>query len=295
MKTKKKKLKRCYDGYQVPAPDALTLLQPYILKRRTESQVMIDLEIDLTPITAFIKEHKEDMPGLTLYHIIFAALVRAASTVPQINRFIAGSRVYQRRHVLISMMVKRKLALDGEETAIYPCFEPTDTLADIVNKVNAATEEAFAAMHAEAGNPFDKLTGILEKVPHPLLKMFLDLMLFLDSRGKLPKALVDMQPFHSSFYVTNVGSIGLPVIYHHLYEFGTCSGFLSMGAKETVCKLKPDGSVRTYRALPLKFVLDSRICDGFTYATACKVIKKCLANPEVLMESYHPDWLDEEV
>ncbi|MCQ2507855.1 MAG: hypothetical protein MJ097_03595 [Dorea sp.] len=284
-----KKEKMCYDGYLVRNLDPITLLSPYIMPRRTDSQVLLDLKLDLTKVEKFIREQRENIPGLTLYHVVFATVVRAAAITPEINRFIAGNRLYQRRHVKISMMVKRALKIDGDETGIFPTFETSDTLADIVRKTTEAYNAAMEEMNKDDQGAFDKLLGILEILPTPILKAFIKLVLYLDGRGKLPKFLTEVQPFHSSFFVTNVGSIGLPVIYHHLYEFGTTSGFVSMGAKESVSKIKPDGSVETYRVLPLRFVLDSRICDGFTYSTACRTIKRCFMHPEMLLESYQKE------
>ena len=89
--------------------------------------------------------------------------------------------------------------------------------------------------------------------------------------------------------MTNVGSIGLPVIYHHLYEFGTCSGFASVGKKEVVTTITPKGVIKTKKVLPVTFVLDGRICDGFTYSCALRTIRKCFEHPEWLMESYQPE------
>ena len=262
-------------------------MMPYIMPRRTDSEVMIDLKLDLTKVEAFIREHKEDMPDLTLYHFVFASLVRAAAVTPQINRFITGSRIYQRRTVRISMMVKKRLEVEGKESTIYPTFEKTDTLAEIVAKTKAVTEEAFAKLD-DVSNGFDRLVGILYAVPPFILRGFVKFLMFLDRYGKLPEVLVNLQPFHSAFFVTNVGSIGLPVIYHHLYEFGTTSGFASIGKKETVTSISPKGVIKTTRVLPMKLVLDGRICDGYTYSCAFRTIRKCFEHPEWLMESYQP-------
>ena len=77
------KEKRCYDGYLVGKLDPVVFLMPYIMPRRTDSESKIDLDLDLTNVESFIKEHKRDIPGLTLYHIVFATVVRAAAETPQ--------------------------------------------------------------------------------------------------------------------------------------------------------------------------------------------------------------------
>lgn len=277
--------KRRYDGVLVGNLDPVVFLMPYIMPNRTNSETKIDLRVDITKAEAFIKQHREDIPGLTLFHLVYACIIRAAAITPEINRFICGNRIYQRDTVKISMMVKKHLEVDGAESSIMPRFEYTDSLAEIVAKINAAMEEAFKEDESDNG-AFDKLIHILYHVPPFILRAFVNLMMWLDRYGHLPKGLVDVQPFHSGFFVTNVGSIGLPVIYHHLYEFGTTSMFVAIGRKEMERELQPNGTVRTYKVLPLRVVCDDRICDGFTYSVAFKTMQKCFSNPEILLEGY---------
>ena len=277
--------KKVYDGTLVQAADPVVFLMPFVMKRRCDSQVFLNFDPDLSKVEPFIKEHKNDIPGLTLYHFVFAALTRSAFEYPQTNRFIVDGGLYQRDHVKISMMVKKELDINGEESSIFPCFEKTDTLADMVRKCTQATEETFAESENDS-SAFDKLLKILDRLPSFVTKSFVNLMVWLDSHGRLPKALVDLQPFHSSFFVTNVGSIGLPVIFHHLYQFGTVSGFLSFGRKEWKLTMDRDGNVKKSKILPITFLADSRICDGYTYSCMFRTMRKCFEHPEILLQSY---------
>ncbi len=285
-----KKEKRCYDGYLIKNLDPVVFLMPYVMPRRCDSETKVDLSIDIGKMEHFIKEHKQDIPGLTLYHAVFASIVRAAAVTPEINRFITGGRIYQRRNVRISMMVKKDLEVNGRESTIYPVFETTDTLAEIVRKTNALVDEALDKLNDNNdSNSFDKFISLLYAVPPFLLRGIIGFLMFLDRHGWLPKKLCDLQPFHSGFFVTNVGSIGLPVIYHHLYEFGTTSCFVAIGKKEIVRSIRRDGSIRTQKLLPLRAVVDDRICDGYTYSCAFRTIRKCFRDPEILLTPYDPN------
>ncbi|MBR1757631.1 MAG: hypothetical protein IJ744_02735 [Lachnospiraceae bacterium] len=277
--------KKVYDGTLVKALDPVVFLMPFIMPRRCDSEVFVNLELDLTKVEPFLKEQKKNIPDLTLYHIVFAAITRAAFEYPQINRFIVDGGIYQRDHVKVSMMVKKEFAIDGKESSIFPCFEKSDTLEDMVRKCRELTEEAFADTKGDS-NDFDALMKILNVVPSFATKAFIDLMFWLDGHGRLPKVLTTLQPFHSSFFVTNVGSIGLPVIFHHLYQFGTVSGFISFGRKEWKLSLDKDGNVKKTKILPATFLADSRICDGYSYSCAFRAIKKCFDHPEVLLKSF---------
>lgn len=48
----------------------------------------------------------------------------------------------------------------------------------------------------------------------------------------MPKAVINASPFHTSVFLTNVGSLGIDSVYHHLYNFGTTSLFFAMGKKK---------------------------------------------------------------
>ena len=108
---------------------------------------------------------------------------------------------------------------------------------------------------------------------------------FLDFHGKLPKSLLKVSPFHGSMVVTSMGSLGIPAIYHHLYNFGTLPVFISYGNIFTADAVKRDGSREKHHFVTFKVVTDERICDGYYYASVFKRLKKIFQNPEILDET----------
>jgi len=109
------------------------------------------------------------------------------------------------------------------------------------------------------------------------------MLLHLDKVGMMPKFINKASPWHSSIFLTNIGSIGVESIYHHLYEFGTCSMFVAMGKKSRRHTIDRNGDMKSHKSILLKFVLDERICDGFYYASSMRVLNKILADPSVLL------------
>ena len=79
-----------------------------------------------------------------------------------------------------------------------------------------------------------------------------------------------------------MGSLGIPPIYHHLYNFGNAPIFISFGAKRPACELNLDGEIVKKKYIDYTVVTDERICDGFSYAQAFKSFRRYLANPWVL-------------
>jgi pyruvate/2-oxoglutarate dehydrogenase complex dihydrolipoamide acyltransferase (E2) component len=101
--------------------------------------------------------------------------------------------------------------------------------------------------------------------------------------GMMPKFINKASPWHSSIFLTNIGSIGVESIYHHLYEFGTCSMFCAMGKKTRRHTVDKNGDMNSHKSIQLKFVLDERICDGFYYASSMRLLNKILSNPASLL------------
>lgn len=133
------------------------------------------------------------------------------------------------------------------------------------------------------GNNTDIAANILGSLPGAVKRFFVFACRNLDKKGLMPKAINRLSPFHSSIFITQVGSLGIDSIYHHLYEFGTTSAFVAIGKKESENVTCQDGSIVTKKYVTLRFVLDERICDGFYYASAVKLLKSYLKNPEILL------------
>lgn len=96
--------------------------------------------------------------------------------------------------------------------------------------------------------------------------------------------MLKLSPFHGSMFVTSMGSLGIPPIYHHLYDFGNLPIFLAFGAKRRENFMLPDGTVQQKKYIDFTVTTDERICDGFYFASSIKFMKRCLANPERLDE-----------
>ena len=108
------------------------------------------------------------------------------------------------------------------------------------------------------------------------------LLEFLDYHGWLPQALLDVSPFHGSMIITSMGSLGIPPIYHHLYNFGNLPVFISYGLKYHKIVMNANGAVERRTMIDVKVVTDERICDGFYFASALKLIRKFVASPALL-------------
>ena len=269
-----------YDGYRVKNVDGPFLLIPYIMKERVDSQVYFEDDIEITAIENFIREHQEEMPGLSLYHVVIAAVLRTISQRPYLNRFVVNSKIYARNHFCLSMMIKKGLTVSGGETLVKPELPLDGTLADVVEIFKKIVEENKVV---ENSNDTDDTINIIGKLPHWLCRFVVNTLMFMDRHNCMPKFINKVSPFHTGFFITNIGSIGIEPIYHHIYEFGTTSIFLAIGKKRTMVVPDSDGNIIKKRFMGIKIVGDERICDGHYYAESARLLYKYLKRPEKLL------------
>jgi hypothetical protein len=278
-----------YDGYRVRNLDPMTMLIPFIMKTNSDSWVLFEDDVEITATQDFIfKARKGELPGLTLYHVIFGAIARAMAELPELNRFVINRRVYARNEIKGSMVVMKGMSKESERSIITPRFELEDTLKDIVRKIQEQAnpiKEKEEDGKDQAKNSFEVLERLLCILPGWLLKSVINLIYFLDNRGWLPKSVNALSPFHSSFFITNMGSIGIAPVYHHIYELGTLSVFGAIGGKEVRHVTDEDGNIIKKLFVKLRFVVDERATDGFIYAEGFRLIRKYIMKPELLMKT----------
>lgn len=280
--TPKKKRRRRWgdrkEGRKLRTIDPIQRVMPYIMPRRSDAQNTYSDSFDMTKTESFCRRKvKEGYTNFTVLHVLIAAYVRAISQRPGGNRFVSGQKIYARNNIEVVMAIKRKMAIDGEETCIKVEFEPTDTIDDVYRKFNNVVTESLSKK-----NNVDKLAKLLNYIPGLFLRWTVKLINFLDYFGWLPRKLTKASPFHGSMIITSMGSLGIKPIYHHIYDFGNLPVFFAYGGKRTEIGLDKDGNVVKNRYIDIKAVTDERICDGFYYASAFKIMKKCFENPEIL-------------
>ncbi|HRG04212.1 MAG TPA: 2-oxo acid dehydrogenase subunit E2 [Paludibacteraceae bacterium] len=281
-----------YDAWRVRKVDPVFSVIPYFLRTRMDAQNYFEERIPIDNIEAFIREHKEEIPGLSLMHVVIAALVRLISQRPNLNRFVMWNKIFARNYLNISIAVKRTLSDEGEETLIKPYFLPTDTLYDVVKKIKKEQEENQQVGQQNTSDMISKILGVL---PDFMMRIVVFSLLWMDKVGLLPRFIEQASPWHCSFFLTNIGSIGVESIYHHLYEFGNCSIFVALGKKSQRHTVSRSGDVKPYKSILLKFVLDERICDGYYYASSMRTLAKIFQNPEQLLTPPEKVLVDEGV
>lgn len=268
------------EGRRVKTVDPINYIIPFIMPTRNGASNFFEATLNITEAEKYLREKRlTGKSNIGIMHVIMAAYVRVVAQYPGINRFIRGQRIYARNGISISLAIKKKLSLDAQETVIQLEADPRDTLDDIYNKLAAAVEENKAEGDT---NSIDAVARFICKIPRIFLKSFIGIVRIMDYFGIMPRALTKLSPFHGSMFLTNVGSLGIDAIYHHLYDFGNIPVFISMGKKKNILELTDNDEVIKKKAITVTVVTDERICDGHYYAEAFKKIKRYIENPALL-------------
>lgn len=266
------------DGFLVRTDDPIMALTPYLMPMRCDAQVMLNLKLDYEKMARYIVAKGAEGYKMTFMDIVFAAYVRTVSQIPELNRFIANKRMYARKELAISFVVLKDTQ-DGSvmENTAKCKFDPRDTIFDVA----ARTAEAIELSRKEEAD------NSTLKVAKLLMNPFLATIIvaagrILDRYGLLPKTIIEASPFHTSLFFTNMASIGMPSVNHHIYNFGTTSLFLSIGSVERTIGLGSDGKPQRKRLLPVGITADERVCAGMVYAKMVAMVSRYFENPALL-------------
>ena len=276
---RKKRLGDRFEGRRLRTISPYMAITPYIMKERSYACNMFSDTAEITEADRYLRRKRvEGMKGLGMLHLMTAAYIRAVSQYPSVNRFTVGRHVYARNDIIVIRTIKRTMEVDGEESSIKVHFKPDDTIFEVYEKMEAA----IASIKNAEENGTDKLAGLLMKLPRCILNLAVSILKGMDYLWGLPKGIIEASPFHGSIVITDIGSLGIPPIHHHIYNFGNIPVFVGFGAKYRKYEPDKEGNIHERKYIDYNVVTDERITDGFNYASAFKVLRRYLAHPELL-------------
>ena len=260
---------------------------PHIMVERNDSMNYTTVEIPMKPMDDYITLQRSRGIRVTHMGLIMAAYARVVAEFPILNRFIMNKRIYARDTLDISFVVLKeasdkgsdKEALNFSETMIKAPIMPGDTLFEVEEKLKKVVEENKKASNE---SNMDSLIRTLLSVPG-LVRFGVNVFKWMDKHNILPKAVIDLSPFHASCTVTNLASIRTHEIYHHIYNFGTIGVFIAMGEPEKKVVMEK-GELKEVKYMPLGVVMDERVADGYSFAKAWHRFRKYLADPAIMEE-----------
>lgn len=269
------------DGRRIRNVDPTQLITGFLMKKRYDAMTMYEDSFNCEAWDTYIKEKEAQGIKLGYMHIFIAGIVRMIALKPRLNRFVMNGKIYTRPKIWVSFTIHPELHINSPDTTIKLCFEGTETILEIAEAINEAIRKETILRTEE--NDTDKLVRFFTGIPSSVLNVVAGVLMWMDRHNMLPKSIVEFSPFHTSFYITNLKSLGINHVFHHTCEFGTNGLFFAMG-KEKQVPVVEKGEVVIQKHMPFSLVSDERFCDGLYYALALRELRKIMRNPVVLEE-----------
>ncbi len=264
------------DGKRIKNAEPMYTVASYVMDKRVDAMNYITVDIPVEPMQHYVNEKRKSDIHITHMALVISAYLRATNEFPALNRFVVNKKIYARNEFAVGMVVLKPGDL-GQGTMSKMYFELDDTIFDVQRKID---EFISKNRDRSTSNSTDELIKKLLAIPG-LCNIGVGIFKFMDKHGFLPKKIIDASPFHSTFSITNLASIRTNHIYHHIYEFGTTSLFISMGKMRYVPRMH-NGEIIHEKCLPLGIVMDERICSGAYFAAVFKKISAYLKDPTLL-------------
>jgi hypothetical protein len=263
-----------------------------IMRKKTQSELHYGAQIDLTNTLKFLEKYNKDKSEedkLTLFQIYLTAAVRAITLRPRINRFVSGRRLWQRNRIIISFVVKKDKVEGGDEINAMIEFDPFDTLASVQKIVNDHIHEARHGV-----NPNEEDIELAKKMPRWMLRLFFWYLRWSDEHNFPLYSFTKDIPMWSTIFLAHLGSIDVPAIYHHLFEFGTTGILITFGKMHLAQVVDQEtGKVDIRKVMEIKVSIDDRIASGSYTGPTIKLMQDLIENPESLLNP--PNLTDEQL
>jgi hypothetical protein len=272
------------DGTPVPNVHPVRRIMPFIMPARSGAWVLFEHAIPTEPLRALLERLNADRPAerrITLFHCVLRAIGVAIGEYPRLNRFVVGSRLYDRRGIWLAFSAKQRMEKDAPIFTAKIQFDPAETLPAMVDRLLATLREGRSGKETATDR---EIKGFL-KLPAPVLRVAVKLQRWLDGWNLLPASLVKDDPLYASAFIANLGSVGLDAAFHHLYEYGSIPIFITMGRVHREPVVADDGTISSREVFVMRYTYDERVEDGFYAARALERLQACLADPTVLSPS----------
>jgi len=251
-------------------------IMPFLMRGRNEAIVFFEQQLDMTRAGPWLARWNQ-RTGLhaTVFHLVLHAVATVLHQRPHLNRFVAGRRIYDRRGVFLSFAAKKAMADDAPLATVKREFAATEAFAEMV----AALTTDIRTARSDQLSKIDKELGVFLKLPGPILAFAVATLRWLDRHGLAPRVLIADDPMYTSAFIANLGSLKIDAAFHHLYEYGNCPLFVTVGRLAPAPMIGEDGAVAVRPSLVLRYSYDERVEDGFYCATAIGLVRGWLEDP----------------
>jgi hypothetical protein len=259
----------------------------HITPNRQAAQVYFRQTMEVSKTLAWTSEVFEKTgKKISMMHLFIAAVGRVFHDHPNLNRYVSGTRFYQRDGVYFSASAKKELKNGSKivlvKIKVEPGMGPIEVHDALMDKLKVGRSDQKMTQEKEM--------DLILKFPNFMVGWLTKFAMWLDRHHLLPGFMADPDPLFTSLIVGNLGSIGLDAGYHHLYEFGNSPFFAMLGRKREEV-VTQDGKPVTKIFVENKYTFDERIEDGLACAFGLAAVKELIQDP-TRFETGIKDWKD---
>lgn len=269
------------DGARVAPLHPMRRIMPFLMPGRNEAFVLFEQVIDAEPPGRHLAELNAGRPperAVTLFHLVLRAIGLVLTEFPRLNRFVAGSHLYDRNGIWLTFSAKKRLERDAPIFTGKILFDAREPLTAMVDRIHATVVEG----RSERATGPEREASLFLKLPAFVLRLGTRVLRWLDHQNLVPASFIAGDPLYASVFIANLGSVGLDAAFHHLFEYGTIPIFVTIGRLHAAPVVLADGSVGARQVFALRYTYDERIEDGFYAARALEHLKAHLEAPERL-------------
>jgi hypothetical protein len=267
------------DGELVRDLPNLRRIMPYIMRKRNESAVYFEQTLDVGNAERFVRAFNEAHPETraTLFHVVIWASRQGLAEFPNLNRFVAGGRHYQRHGIWISYSAKQRMQKGAPLIVLKREFDPAESFESMVT---ALQSELQSAKFSGEVNAVDNELKLLLALPGTLRRLIFGFYPVLEAFGLFPRSFIENDPLYATLFLTDMGSLGMDAVYHHLYEYGTIGIFGALGRAHVEHIAEPNtGRVERRRTAVMRWTFDERVEDGLYGGYGLKYVKRLIEDP----------------
>jgi pyruvate dehydrogenase E2 component (dihydrolipoamide acetyltransferase) len=243
-----------------------------------EGKIYGTIEIDAGQALRFLERQRAEGSRLGITHLVVrAAALALRDYVPELNRTIRRSRLYQRPTIDIFVNVGIRRGQDLTGFKIVGADEKS--LDQIANEIQHGAQRLLRRKERVG---VERARRALETIPPPLLRPTLQLLrlLVLELGLNLSPLGLPEDPF-GGLVVTNIGKYGLGVGYPALLPLSGASCIIAIGQISERAVVR-DGQIVARPILPLSGTFDHRIADAYHAGALVGAAQDLLEHPERL-------------
>lgn len=238
-----------------------------------DSQIYGMLEVDASPLLAFMAEARARGEHVTPTHLVGRAIGYAISQTPALNVRLVGSRAVPRDGIDVFFITSIHGGADLSGTKI----EHIDRKG--VAEVARELEQRSQRLRRGRDPEFEASKRMFDRLPRPVLRALLRIVAWAvgDRAWNIPALKLSASPFGSAM-VSSVGMFGLPMGFSPIVWMYRVPVLILVGeiqerpvAVQGRCEVRP--------VLSLCATLDHRYMDGSHIAQAVAALRRYLAAP----------------